>query len=128
MLIARPWAMVQALLFVATGVLAAQDSSPAGPHRQTVLAAARDIIREARYATLVTIAADGQPQARIVDPFAPDSTFTVWIATNPATRKVGEIRRNSRVTLLYFNAPRSEYVTLIGTAQVDTTAAEKARH
>ena len=82
----------------------------------------------ARYATLVTIGDNGQPQARIVDPFVPDTDFAIWIGTNPLTRKVTEIRRDARVTLLYFNAAAAEYVTVVGAATLVADSAEKARH
>lgn len=72
--------------------------------------------------------ADGQPQARIVDPFPPDSDLTIWIATNPLTRKVQEIRRDPRVTLLYFSRATFEYVTVLGTAVLDTDSLHKAVH
>jgi len=96
--------------------------------RRSVQTAALDIMRTARYCTLVTIGADGQPQARIVDPFVPEADLTIWIATNAASRKVDEVRRDPRVTLLYFNAAASEYVTLVGTAVVSTDAKQKAAH
>jgi general stress protein 26 len=98
------------------------------PPRAQVIAAAKDIMQEARYCTLVTLGPDGQPQARIVDPFLPDSDLTIWIATNPLTRKVQEIRRDPRVTLLYFNRATFEYVTVLGTAVLDTDSHHKARH
>jgi general stress protein 26 len=63
-----------------------------------------------------------------VDPFAPDSAFVIWIATNPLTRKVTEIRRDSRVTLLYFNAAADEFVTVLGTATLVADSSEKAQH
>ncbi len=107
--------------------LAAQ-STPVAPSRTQVIAAAREILEQAHYTTLVTIGPDGQPQARIVDPFVPDSAFTIWIATNPLTRKVQDLQRDPRVTLLYFNAAAFEYVTVYGTAVLDTTAAQKAAH
>lgn len=101
-----------------------RDSSP----RAQVIAAAKDIMQEARYSTLITIGRDGQPQARIVDPFPPDSDLTIWIATNPLTRKVQEIRRDPRVTLLYFSRATFEYVTVLGTAVLDTDSLHKAVH
>ena len=106
----------------------AQVAQPGSPSRSQVIAAAKDVMQTARYSTLVTIGEDGQPQARIVDPFVPDSAFTIWIATNPLTRKVTEIRRDPRVTLLYFNAAAGEYVTVLGTATLIADSSEKARH
>jgi len=98
------------------------------PPRADVIAVAKDIMRDARYCTLVTIGPDGQPQARIVDPFTPDADLTIWIATNPLTRKVQEVRRDPRVTLLYFISATSEYVTVLGTAVLVTDAVQKAAH
>jgi len=96
--------------------------------KDQVRTAAIDIMNAARYCTLATIASDGQPQARIVDPFAPEQDLTIWIATNASSRKVDEIRRDPRVTLLYFNTAASEYVTVIGTALVTTDPKQKAAH
>lgn len=120
-----------AVLLLATalpGAAAAQDAPPGTPPRARVIAAATDVMQTARYATLITIGDDGHPQARIVDPFAPDEEFTIWIATNPLTRKVGEIGRDPRVTLLYFNPAAAEYVTVLGTATLVADSAERARH
>jgi hypothetical protein len=87
------------LALCAGAPLAAQVQPSDAPSRTQVVAAAKAIMQEARYCTFVTAGRDGQPQARIVDPFPPDSDFVVWIATNALTRKVEEIRRNPRVTL-----------------------------
>ena len=117
------------LLFAATASrLAAQMGAPDSVSREKVLLAARDIMTSARYGTLVTNGPDGHPQARIVDAFAPDSGFVVWIATNALTRKVAEIERDSRVTLSYFNAGTFEYVTLQGVATVSRDARDQAAH
>jgi len=89
--------------------------------------AARDIIATARFATLVTIGPDGHPQARVVDPFAPDSAFVVRVATNAVSRKVSEIAADPRVTLLYFDVAGNSYVTLIGTAELVRDDVERAR-
>ncbi|HEX4681096.1 MAG TPA: pyridoxamine 5'-phosphate oxidase family protein [Gemmatimonadaceae bacterium] len=119
---------VSLVLLVASRVGSAQGAPSGSADRARAVAAAKQIMRMARYATLVTIGDDGQPQARIVDPHAPDPDLTIWIATNPLTRKVHEIRRDPRVTLLYFNAPGAEYVTVIGRAGVVTDTAERIRH
>jgi general stress protein 26 len=96
--------------------------------RAQIIAAAKEIMQASRYCSLITIGSDGQPQARIVDPFPPDSDLTIWIATNPLTRKVQEINRDPRVTLLYFNAATFEYVTVIGSAALDADSLQKAGH
>jgi PPOX class probable F420-dependent enzyme len=93
-----------------------------------VLTAAREVMAEARYATLVTLGPDGHPQARIVDPFLPEEDFTVWMATNARTRKVREIAADPRVTLLYFDRDGASYVTLIGDAVAVDDPAMKAKY
>ena len=70
----------------------------------------------------------GKPAARVVDPQAPDRDLTVWIATNPATRKVEEIRKNPRVSLMYFDATGLEYAMLAGTVTIVADRAEIRRH
>ena len=98
------------------------------PTRAAVIAAATDIIHQARYCTFITIGEDGHPQARIVDPLAPDANFTIWFATNPLTRKVEQVRRNPRVTLSCFDPASTSYVTVLGHGSLVTEAAEKQRH
>ncbi len=108
---------------------AAVQGVPApAPERADVIAAAKDVMQKARYCTLVTIADDGHPRARIVDPLSPDAAFHTWIATNPLTRKVNDIQRDPRVTLLCFDAGSSSYVSILGRATVVTDAAERATH
>jgi general stress protein 26 len=101
---------------------------PAQAAREDIIAAARDIVQKARYCSFITIGEDGHPQARIVDPLEPDADFTIWIATNPLTRKVRDIRRNPRTTLLCFDAATSSYVTIVGRGALITDAAEKEQH
>jgi general stress protein 26 len=95
----------------------AQQAAPAPPDRAGLLAVARRVIQKARYATLVTVGEDGHPQARIVDPFPPEADMTVWLATNPNTRKVAQMARDGRVTLLWFDPAGPSYVTLLGRAE-----------
>jgi general stress protein 26 len=116
------------LVLVAPAASVAQVSPPAPPSRAQVVAATRAVMQAARYATFVTIGRDDAPQARVVDPFAPEADLTVWIGTNPRTRKVADISRDPRVTLLFFNAADEEYVTMHGSAMLVTDAAEKSRH
>ena len=119
-----------ALLLALAPSLRAQGK-PAGEaparSRERIMEVARQIMSAARFCTLVTIGDLGQPQARVVDPLEPDGAFAVYVATNPLSRKVGEIRRDPRVTLLYFDTARSAYVTLVGRA-IEVKDAEKSAH
>jgi general stress protein 26 len=84
-------------------------------------------MKVSRYCTLVTLGLDGQPQARIVDPLI-GADHSIWIATNPQTRKVKEIKHDARVTLLFFNPAANEYVTVLGRASVVADSTTKAAH
>ncbi len=90
--------------------------------------AARAVMLSARYTALITIDAESQPRARVVDPFEPDENFVVWIATRPVTRKVAQIAANPRATLYYWDAEQRSYVTLMGSARlVDDEDVKKAK-
>jgi general stress protein 26 len=104
-----------------------QEAKPAGVERSVVTKAAREMMVKVRYCTMVTLGLDGHPQARIVDAFAPEADMSVWIATKPVTRKVREIGKDPRVTLLYFDHADPGYVTLLGTAEIVGDAEEKAK-
>jgi PPOX class probable F420-dependent enzyme len=119
-------AALAGLHFGASAALAAGVEAEA-TERQRLLSAAREVMTKARYCTLVTLGGDGHPQARIVDPLAPGEGLEVWIATRPATRKVGEIRADARVSLLYFDPAGPAYVTLLGRAELVTDPAERVR-
>jgi general stress protein 26 len=80
-----------------------------------------------RYCTLVTLGPKHEPQARIVDPMEPGASFEVYIATNPRSRKVDEIRKDPRVTLLYFDPAAPGYATVIGRA-LEVKGALKTAH
>ena len=50
----------------------------------------------------------------------------IWLATNPHSRKVKEIRNNRQV-VLYYSAPQiGGYVTITGTARLVDDISEKA--
>lgn len=83
---------------------------------EKILQLARDVIAEVRYAALITIDERGQPRSRIVDAFAPDSDFVIYVATKPNTRKVAQIRNNNQVTLFYFDKEQRNYVSVMGRA------------
>lgn len=100
----------------------------AQPTRADIIAASKDIMAKARFCTFITIGADGQPQARVVDPLAPDADFAIWFATNPLTRKVGDIRKNPNVTMSCFDATTSSYITVLGQATLVSDAATKTAH
>jgi general stress protein 26 len=113
------------LTFAATPSMG--QTAPAAPTPAQILDTARDLMLAARYCTFVTVDEEGQPRARVVDPFPPEADMTVWMATKATTRKVAQIRKNPRATLLCFDGTKKGYMTLLGTATVVDDPAEKAK-
>ena len=101
---------------------------PSSPSRARVVEVARSVMDAARYCGLVTRGPDGHAQVRIVDPLPPDADLTIDFATNPRSRKVDEIKKDPRVTLLYFDAARPAYVTVVGRAREITGPLKTGRH
>lgn len=100
------------------GDMAKSDVKQTPNEDEKILALARDVIKTARYATLVTIDSEGQPRTRIVDPFLPNEEFIIYVATKPVTRKVQQIRANDRVSLFYFDAEGRNSVSVMGRAEL----------
>jgi general stress protein 26 len=121
--------LIVTLALAGSGATTALSQTTAGPSRDTLIGAARAIMNAARYCAVMTLDASGRVQARAIDAFPPEPDMTVWFATNPASRKVEEIRRDPRVTLYYFDAraPEEGYVTLLGRARLVDDPAEKRR-
>ena len=121
--------LVALALAVGLGASAAagQAVAPQAPSRADLLRAAREIMLAARYCALITVDDTGRPQARTMDAFPPDEDMVVWMATNPKTRKVAEIRRDPRVTLYYYDAASQSYVTIAGRARLVDDKIEKQK-
>jgi general stress protein 26 len=82
----------------------------------------------AEFCFLTTLAESGQAHTRLMQPFAPEPDLTIWFGTSPNSRKVQEIRRDPRVTLGYAHSPAGAYVSLIGTAALETDLALRRRY
>ena len=94
----------------------AKENQISNYDRDTVITVAKEIMLATRYCALITLDEDGHPQARTMDPFLPEEDMVVWFGTNPNSRKVKEIRNNSRTTL-YYQAPNGAgYVVIQGHA------------
>ena len=106
----------------------AQEKDRKDTERAKLIAAAREIMADARYCALITVDANGQAQARTMDPFPAGEDMVVWLGTNPKSRKVSEIRKNPRVVLYYFDQPSQSYVSISGVARIVDDPQEKARH
>ena len=118
---------VPALSGAATAPEAPARGAAEQPGRERLIEVAREIMEGAGLCSLVTLDADGHPQARIMDAFAPDEEMVVWMGTNRRSRKVEQIRSDPRVTLFYFDAGSMSYVTVLGTAELVDDPEEKSR-
>src|SRR5258706_14564903 len=81
----------------------------AAPQSGRVLDAARATMKAAQFCFLIAVDDQRQAQARILNPFDPEPDMKVWLGTNRNTRKVGQIRKNPRVTLAYWDAAGNGY-------------------
>lgn len=105
---------------------------PGGPvaatDRDEVLAVASDVMERAGHCALVTLADDGRPAVRAMDPFPPEKDLRVWMATNPATRKVRQLQQRPGAALYYLDPDGDAYVVLHGVARlVDDDDERRAR-
>jgi len=103
------------------------DSKPQNQKNdhELILMAAREIILASGKCALITLDERGLPQVRTMDPFEPESDFTIWLATNPKSRKVNQIRNNPNVTLYYADKNDNGYVSIYGTAELVNDQKEK---
>lgn len=127
---ARPHVLAGSLLLLAALAPCIRGQVNPAPRldRQSLIATAREIMKTARYCALITLDSNGRPHARTMDPFSPAEDMVVWLATNPKSRKVVEIRRHQRVTLYYFVQEDQAYVTISGRARIVDDAKERAKH
>jgi len=96
---------------------ALQAQSPV--NRDTMLLAAKEIIRETTYCALVTIDSSGQPQVRTMNPFPLNDEFLFWFATSRTSRKVKELKNNPRVCVYFADHVKAKgYVNITGAATV----------
>lgn len=94
---------------------AQQSSIP----RDTIIAAAGEIISSAPYCGLVTVDQTGQPQIRTMNPFPFKGDFVVWFATSRNSSKVEELKKEPRVCVYYADHKTPQgYVNLMGKATV----------
>ena len=85
---------------------------------ERVLALARKLISEVTFCVAATQGDDGDANARIVQPRPPGADWTVDFLTNRRCRKVREIERTGRMTLLYQHDKDRSYVCLKGPAEI----------
>lgn len=109
--------MLFMLMFVTwnVGAQTATSSFPA----DTLMKAAREIIKANPYCALVTIDSAGIPQIRTMNPFPLGDEMVVWFATSRTSRKLSHIRKNPHVCVYYADHTKAKgYVNITGTAVI----------
>lgn len=104
-----------------------QNSEPIDSQEHKLRNAAIDIMMAAKTCALITLDHEGRPRVRTMDPWLPESDFTVWFGTNPKSRKLDQIKKDARVTLYYLGSDSSGYVMIHGTAQIVNDQKEKEK-
>jgi len=121
----RPASLALLVLWVNISPLLAQDKSSLDTTRQFLLKSAREIIHSSGKVALITQDENGTSQIRTMDPFEPEPDFTVWLATNPNSRKVNQIKNDSNVVLYYLDKNDNGYVVIHGRAELIDDQKEK---
>ena len=104
-----------------------QSVGPNDSTKEKLIIAAREIINASRTCALITLDDEFVPMVRIMDPFPPESDFTVWFGTKAESRKVNQIKNNPEVSLYYQDSDASGYVVIHGKAQIIDDQKEKQK-
>ena len=89
-----------------------------------VLRAARATMKRKTFCVLATQGEHGVA-ARVLQPFPPEEDLVVWLGTSRSSRKVAELERDPRATLVYEDDDKGACVVLAGTITVVDTLAER---
>lgn len=115
-------------MLFASGIVSAQQTVQNDSVKQKFIKAAKEIMVNAHFCTLISLDENGRPVGRILEPFEPDNNLVVWLGTNSHSRKVEQIKKNPEVTLFYFDNTTFTYVSIQGKAQLINDSLEKTRH
>jgi general stress protein 26 len=106
-------------MILCSAIIPSKLNAQTSVKRDTILVAAREIIKETTYCGLVTIDSTGQPQVRTMNPFPANEELITWFATSRTSRKVREIINNPKVCVYYANHMSAKgYVNITGSAEV----------
>lgn len=97
------------------------------PTKEQLILAAREIMDASGTCAFITLDDAFVPMVRIMDPFPPESDFTVWFGTKAESRKVRQIKNNPDVSLYYEDSDASGYVVIHGKAQIVDDQEEKQK-
>jgi general stress protein 26 len=104
------------------------DESDLDGHIALLLEHIRETMQATPYCFFITLDGNGQPQARLMRWAEQEPDLTLWLVTNPATRKAQELRVDSRATVACYDPQGEGYVTLAGRARLVSAPQEKRCH
>jgi general stress protein 26 len=105
--------------FVLISSVNAQNKSELLLNRDSVIAAAREIMSMQPYCALITVDSLGMPNVRTMNPYPLGDDLIIWFATNRISRKVREIQNNPNVCVYYADHVKAAgYVALNGKAEI----------
>ena len=106
----------------------AQHTKNSNFSKADLIKSALEIMNSTGTCALVTQDNKGISRVRIMDPFPPEKDLTVWLGTNPKSRKVSQIKKNNKVTLYYRDKDDSGYVMIHGKAELINNQKEKNKY
>jgi general stress protein 26 len=106
-------------LTLLTAIISPKINGQSAINKDTLMFAAKEIIKGTSYCGLATVDASGQPQMRTMNPFPVNDEFITWFATSRTSRKVKEIKSNPKVCVYYADHSSAKgYVSITGNAEV----------
>jgi general stress protein 26 len=92
-----------------------------------LLEIARETIDRVPMCMAITVSADGDANARVVQPSRPTAAWSLRFMSDRRTRKIEDIERSGRITLAYQHDAGGAYVALVGRATIiDDVAVKEA--
>ena len=92
-----------------------------------LLEIARETIDRVPMCMAITVGADGDANARVVQPSRLTAAWSVRFMSDRRTRKIEDIERSGRITLAYQHDAGGAYVALVGRATIIDDVAVKKR-
>jgi len=92
-----------------------------------LLKAIRETMAATPYCMLVTVGRTGDLEARMMDTLEPEPDMSIWMGTDPTTRKARQLKADPRATLTFCDDAGLGYVTMIGRARLVSDTEERQR-
>lgn len=118
--------LVTALFLVFIGK--SQETKNTTFTKNELIKAAVEIMNSTGTCALITQDENGISRARTMDPFPPEKDMIVWFGTNPMSRKVAQIKNDTKVTIYYRDKDDSGYVMIHGKAEIINDSVSKNKY